>query len=229
MSMSKNEQFLICGTKLGVVIVFQVYDKNIQIKQKLFLHTDEITAISINDSLNMFATAAKDGYIMLNTLPTLELVRAIKVKFINKKKLNNIYATNVFLSSCPIPVIVIYSSDAKIFKSYSINGLNINEQGEEDYSENIKCFCVYNNIEFQDFLIYGTDDGLVKIRKFPEMNIVNNINPFDGVPIETLTVSKDKRYCYVWGRDNQIGIIKDNTLNVDDKGDNFGRLGYIKK
>ena len=229
MEMSKNEQFLICGTKLGVVIVFQVYDKNIQIKQKLFLHTDEITAISINDSLNMFATAAKDGYIMLNTLPTLELVRAIKVKFINKKKLINIYATNVFLSSCPIPVIVIYSSDAKIFKSYSINGLNINEQGEEDYSENIKCFCIYNNIEFQDFLIYGTDDGLVKIRKFPEMNIVNNINPFDGVPIETLTVSKDKRYCFVWGRDNQIGIIKDNTLNVDDKGDNFGRLGYIKK
>ena len=229
MSMSKNEQFLICGTKLGVIIVFQVFDKNIHIKQKLFSHTDEITSIAINDSLNMFATASKDGYIMINILPTLELVRAIKIKFINKKNSNNIFANNVFLSSCPIPSIVIYSSDAKIFKSYTINGLNINEQGEEDYSENIKCFCIYNNIECQDFLIYGTDDGLVKIRKFPEMTIVNNINPFDGVPIETLTVSKDKRYCYVWGRDNQIGVIKDNTLNIDDKGDNFGRLGYIKK
>ena len=212
MSMSKNEQFLICGTNLGVILVYQVYDKNIQMKQKLFIHTDEITSISINDSLNMFATSSKDGYVMLITLPTLEIVRSIKVKFINKKNINNIYANNVFLSSCPIPVIVIYSSDAKIFKSYSINGLNINEQGEEGYSENIKCFCIYNNIEFQEFLIYGTDDGLVKIRKFPEMNIVNNINPFNGVPIETLTVSQDKRYCYVWGRDNQIGIIKDNNL-----------------
>ena len=216
MSLSKNEQTLICGTKLGVVIVFQVYDKLIQIKQKLFLHTNEITSISINDTLNMFATASKDGYIMLNTLPKLELVRAIKVNYIKyTKNINNIYANHVFLSSSPIPIVVIYSSEAKFFKSYTINGLNINEQEEVDYTENIKCFCLYNNLEFQDFLIYGTDDGLVKIRKFPNMNIINNINPFNGVAIESLALSLDKRYCFVWGRDSQIGVIKENNLILD--------------
>ena len=231
MALSKNEQTLICGTKLGVVLVFQVFEKILQIKQKLFLHTNEITSISINDTLNMFATASKDGYIMLNTLPNLELVRSIKVNYKKyTKNINNIYANHVFLSSSPIPVVVIYSSEAKFFKSYSINGLDINEQEEEDYTENIKCFCIYNNIEFQEFLIYGTDDGLVKIRKFPNMNIINSINPFDGVAIETLALSQDKKYCYVWGRDNQIGVIKENNLVSDgQKGDNFGRVGYIKK
>ena len=231
MAMPKNEQILICGTKLGVIIAFEVYDKNIQLKQKLFLYNDEITSISINDNLNMFASASKDGYIMLNTLPTLELVRAFKMNLNNnKKKLNNLYASNVFLSSCPIPVIVIYCSEAKIFKTYSINGLFMNEQEEEDYTEKIECYYIYNNLDFQEFLIYGTDDGLVKIRKFPEMTFIKSVNPFDGAPIQTLTLSQDKRYCYVWGKENQIGLIKDNSISNDDKKeDNFGRLGYIQK
>ena len=231
MAISKSEEFLICGTKLGVVIIFTVYEKVIEIKQKKFLYTEEVTSITINDTLNMFASASKDGYIMINTLPSLELVRSIKVKIDNNKKnLTNIFANKIFLSSSPLPSIVIYSSQLKIFKSYSINGLNINEQQEEDYTQKINCFCIYNNLEFQDFLIYGTDDGLVKIRKFPEMQIIKSINVFDGIPIQTLTISQDKKYCFAWGKDNQIGIIKDNNKVVDEqKEDSFGRLGYIKK
>ena len=230
MAMSKNESFLVCGTKLGVIIVFQVYDKNIIIKQKIFMHNDEITSIAVNDNLNMFASTSKDGYIMLHILPTCELVRAIKIKLINKKNPNNLYADNIFLSSSPIPVIVIYCSLRRIFKIYSINGLNINEKEEEDYSKYITCHCIYNNLDFQDFLIYGTDDGFVKIRKFPEMEILNSINLFDGEQIETLTISQDKRYCYVSGRNNQIGLIKDSSIIIDEqKTDNFGRIGYIKK
>ena len=73
-------------------------------------------------------------------------------------------------------------------------------------------------------------DGLVKIRKFPEMTFIKSVNPFDGAPIQTLTLSQDKRYCYVWGKENQIGLIKDNSISNDDKKeDNFGRLGYIQK
>ena len=233
MAMSKNEHFLLCGTKLGVILAFQVNDKNIEIKQKIFSHSDEVTSISINDTLNMFATASKDGYIMIHILPLFELVRAIKVKETIKKErinLNNIYANNIFLSNSPIPCVTIFISQLKIFKSYSINGLEINEQKEDDYTKNINCFCIYNNIDFQDFLIYGTDDGLVKIRKFPKMDFINSLNPFDGEPIETLTVSPDKRYCYAWGKDNQIGLIKDNNLmNDEGSAENFGRIGYIKK
>ena len=210
MAMSKNEHLLICGTKLGVIIIFEVFDKDIQIKKKIFLHSDEITSISINNTLNMFTSASKDGYIMLHILPNMELVRSIKINLNNNKnKINKVYANNIFLSSCPIPVIVIYSSEAKIFKTYSINGLNINEQEEIDNSINIKCYYIYNNLDFQEFLIYGTNDGFVKIRKFPEMNIINKINIFDNEPIETLTISPDKRCCYVWGKNNQIGLIKE--------------------
>jgi WD40 repeat protein len=209
MAMPKNEQILICGTKLGVIIAFEVYDKNIQLKQKLFLYNDEITSISINDNLNMFASASKDGYIMLHLLPTCELVRAIKVKLINKKNVGNIFADNIFLSSSPLPVIVIYCSKRRIFKIYSINGLNINEKEEENYSKEITSFCIYNNLDFQEFLIYGTNDGYVKIRQFPDMEIKKTINVFHEEKIETLALSQDKRNCFVSGRDNKIGIIND--------------------
>jgi WD40 repeat protein len=209
MAMSKDEKFLICGTKLGVIIVYQVYDKEIVIKKKLFLYNDEITSLSINDNLNMFASASKDGYIMLHLLPTCELVRAIKVKLINKKNVGNIFADNIFLSSSPLPVIVIYCSKRRIFKIYSINGLNINEKEEENYSKEITSFCIYNNLDFQEFLIYGTNDGYVKIRQFPDMEIKKTINVFHEEKIETLALSQDKRNCFVSGRNNKIGIIND--------------------
>ncbi len=62
------------------------------------------------------------------------------------------------------------------------------------------------------------------------MEILNSINLFDGEQIETLTISQDKRYCYVSGRNNQIGLIKDSSIIIDEqKTDNFGRIGYIKK
>ena len=66
---------------------------------------------------------------MLYILPTMELVRSIQINLNNhRNNINKLYANNIFQASFPIPVIVIYSSGAKIFKTYSINGLNINEK-----------------------------------------------------------------------------------------------------
>ena len=49
----------------------------------------------------------------------------------------------------------------------------------------------------------------MKIRQFPDMEIKNSINVFNEERIETLTLSQDKRYCFVSGKGNKIGIIND--------------------
>ena len=90
MEISDDEKYLVCGTTTGLVSIYDINLEKIKILSNLFLHSDEITSISINTILNMFATVSKDGYLLLYILPSVSLVRAIRLstKIIKNK---NIY------------------------------------------------------------------------------------------------------------------------------------------
>ena len=388
MEMSDDEKYLMCGTTTGLVSIYGVDGDKINNIDNLFLHSDEITSISINNTLNMFATVSKDGYLLLYILPSFNLVRTIKLstkiksnkndkkeeinikneneneneikedkqetkekieedkqeknmeenkevkeefkgenieetKEENKEKeekeetkeeekgenkeiekeeikevINNenkeevkeeekeenkvkekinvdedkkdkieedknenkltenstnkinvnesnngntreenedseeedqLYADNVFLSSSPIPCVTVYISQKKLFRTYTINGEFISEEKEDDEygSQFIKCPKVFKNLHFQDFLIYGTDKGCVKVRAFPKMNLIGNeLEVCPNSNIETLEISKDKRYCYVWSKGNEISIIKDISVSSIQVSENISRMGF---
>ena len=140
-----------------------------------------------------------------------------------------LYADNVFLSSSPIPCVTVYISQKKLFRTYTINGEFVSEEKEDDEfgSQFIKCPKVFKNLHFQDFLIYGTDKGCVKVRAFPKMNLIGNIlEVSQNSNIETLEISKDKRYCYVWSKGNEISIIKDISVSSIQVSENISRMGF---
>ena len=214
MKMTKDEKLLFCGTKDGNIIIFNVNGPNLEKNKILYCHTKEITSISINENLNMFASSSRDGFIHIYILPSFTMVRSIKISKKIKNNINdygyeeNLYANNVFLSSSPLPCFTIYILIKKIFRTYSINGEFVCQVDEEN-TGNIKCPIVFHNLNFQDFLLYGTEDGFVKIRQFPQMNLINSIKPFEGQEIKCLELSTDKRFCYIWSHKDKIAIIKD--------------------
>ena len=297
MQMSKDEKLLLCGAKDGAIISYDVDEKKLEFKDIIYPHNDQITSISINDSLNMFATTSLDGYIMLYILPSFQLVRSIHISSIeikiNSKKENNIninednikinentkiyessiifkkndneikndnidneininqitennednkeiknnnkneildslfkeqlfaeykedkclYAENVFLSSSPLPCVVVYISNKNIFRTYTINGELINEIEEVEDSSKIYSPIIYKNLNFHEFLIYGTNNGYVKIRAFPKMNLINSIKISDDCEIKTLVLSNDNKFCYAWGKGDTLFIISDNIIS----------------
>ena len=218
MEMTKDEKFLICGTKSGIIIIFSVNGKFFQLIKKLYWHNDEITSISINDNLNMFVTTAKDDLINLYLLPTFKLVRTIKVE-LNKTssgKDNEVpYLNNVFLSSNPLPCITVYISQLRKFRTYTINGINIFENNENSPSE-LGCPIICRDLNFQEFLIYGIKDG-IKIRKFPDMSIVYLIDLQKESPPLTLSLSKDKRFCYAYYSQDEIYVIsREGTIMISE-------------
>ena len=297
MKMSKDEKLLVCGTKDGAVIIYDVNGKNLTFKDIIYSHNDEITSICINENLNMLATSSVDGYIMLYTTPTFRLVRAIHISSLkqknedilediqNKNIINNIngneeekininmiiesgnneakkdenniininkiiendenknieniqinkiniednnlfneepfeeyknnqcsYADYVLLSSNPLPCIVVYICQKRVFRSYSINGNFINEIEETEDSSKIFSPIIYKNLNFNEFLIYGTNNGYIKLRDFPKMNLLHSIKVCDDC-IKTLTLSNDKKYCYAWGQGDILNIISDNIIS----------------
>jgi WD40 repeat protein len=220
MKMTSDEKLLFCGTKYGNTIIFEVNGPNLKINKVLYDHSDYITSININETLNMFATSSKDGYINIYILPSFSMIRSVLIS--NKEDYNanyeNIeknkgeeytYASNIFLSSTPLPCYTIYINEKHIFKTFSINGEFIYKEEESETTGDIKCCIIFKNLYFNDFLIYGTEDGFVKIRSFPDMILINAIKPFEGQEIKALELSPDKRFCYVWSHKDKIAVIKD--------------------
>ena len=125
-----------------------------------------------------------------------------------------LYAEHIFLASNPLPCLVFYISIKRIFKIYSINGEYISQVSEEENSGNLKCPLIFQNLNFHEFLIYGTENGFVKIRSFPDMNLISFIKPFEGQEIKTLELSPDKRFCYVWSHKDKIAVIEDSNTRT---------------
>ena len=131
-----------------------------------------------------------------------------------------IFANNIFLSSSPLPCFIVFISSKKLFIIYDINGKYIGEVEESEDTKKINDPIIFKNLEFQEFLIYGTDDGYVKIRNFPNMKMINMIKPFEGQEVKTLELSLDKRYCFTWSHGNKIAVIKDSSVTGVDMKDN---------
>ena len=218
MSYSEEENILICGTKLGFILYYKDINKNTNFGEPIDfnVHNDEITSISINHNLHLCATSSMDGYVMLFTLPEFYHIRSIQIsKKVSEADISEeefIYANNIFLSSCPLPCIIIFISSKQLFFIYNINGKYIGEVEESEDTKKLNSPIIFKNLEFQEFLIYGTDDGYIKIRSFPNMQMVNMIKPFEGQEIKTLELSFDKRYCFAWSYSNKIVIIKDSSV-----------------
>ena len=211
MEISAKENILLCGTSEGGILYFKIDKKKIQLKHNKLIHTDKIISMSINDKLNMFATSSKDGYIMIYTLPSLNIIRSIYIPSLFKEETEFLYADNIFISNYPLPSFAIYIAKKKLFKIFTINGNNIGEIKEEENTEIIKCGTVFTSCDFQDYLIYGTNDGFIKIRKFPELDLIQIVNPFNnGKSIESLCISKDLRFIFCWADINEIGVISNN-------------------
>jgi WD40 repeat protein len=231
MEITKDEKILICGTKTGCLICFSIEKFSLNLIKKLYSHSDEITSININDNLNMFATSSLDGYINLHILPNFELVRSIKICNTNINSYNEndsefYYANNVFLSSSPVACVTAFISSKRLFRSFTINGEFIEEIQETNNLNYIKCPIIFNDLDFQDYIIYGTDDGTIKIRKFPHLELINSICPKEGNEIISMDISKDNKYCYIWLNNNEIFVIKD--LYVDSEKDKK-RISKIDK
>ena len=208
MEISNNENYLLCGTKEGLLFSYKINKTKIELKKNIFIHSEPIISISINDTLKMFATSSKDGYIMLYTLPNFTLARSIYIPSLFKDESEFLYADNVFLSNSPLPSITIFIGKKKLFKTFTINGHFIQDIKEEENVNCIKSPIVFTSYDYQDYLIYGTNNGIIKIRKFPELELIHSIMPFKNEKsIQSLCLSLDQRYCFAWSSSNEIAVI----------------------
>ena len=134
MKLDSSETFLFCVNKLGIIFIYSInkedkiefiLQKTIQDNQK------EITSLDINENLNIFITADKEGYINLYTFPQCKLFNSYKIN-------ENILPLN----------------NTPNEKNENINNININSSSTpESRSESNLNINLYKNDLYADIII----------------------------------------------------------------------------
>ena len=195
MKIDLSETFVICASKMGIIYIFIIDNSNKGewiLYKKIYDYQNEITSISINENLNIFAVSDKDGYINLYTLPACKLFNSYKINemiFPNNLSLSkanysssmsstliyiplNTHANHVIISQSPLPCLIVYIESRKSLIIFSINFHFIKEVklGYEIVPNGIK---KYNDYFGKDYLfIYNQIKKVIEVYDIFDMNIV---------------------------------------------------------
>ena len=200
----KDEEFAFFGNSIGNIRVLKL-DKEPN-KYKFYLtiteHLSAISHIDCSTELNLWASASIDGYINIYTLPICKLIRSIKVPT-NK-------CNYVFLSSSPLPAIVVITEEKNINEIfvYSINGKLLIRQKEQAI---LSCPIIINDLNKNDYISYIINDSVI-IRSIP--TLIRQVC-VDGIKnIYAIYPSEDMRALFATNRSgSEIYIIKDEPKN----------------
>ena len=210
LALDEDEKFLFVGNTLGNINIFRINLETLEIEMKFSYngHLSEISALNVNNELNLWISASIDGIINLFTIPSFKLVRTIKIKSGDK-------ISNAFLSTSSLPSIIVITTVNKILNeiySYSINGKLL------EYVKDLKTILnpiIIKDLYFNEYLIYiSKDDRNIVIRKLPFLNLHHIISGFDN--ISNICISEDNKILYaVNNEDEQIYVIKDDPKQIN--------------
>ena len=177
---------VIFGTAKGSVVVYRVNPAPLKFEFHIGKHEHRapITALVMNNTLQLVASASRDGVVNIYTYPSFKTVRSVVAD-------DNACVTNVFLASCPLPCVVVYSADKKRFYSYTINGETVDMNDREE-NESWTAFSVYQGKAFQEFLMLGSKNGVFELRMLPELKIRHKLVIASGTSVkEIVPLGKD--------------------------------------
>jgi WD40 repeat protein len=205
---NKSENFILSGSIQGTVVIYNnkknLWKKKSQINDHLNV---PITSLFFNDNLNIWGSAACDGYVNLYTFPTNRKICSINVDS------EGLYADFLFIVSSPLPSFVIHCKNNFCFYSYSLIGKQICKEYEID--SEIYSPLIIEESNFGEILIYGDNKGRINMRYLPSLclffdkGISKNMDYFN---VDNLEVSQNGKYCIAWNNDNDVFyVIYDNS------------------
>ena len=199
-AVDQEDDFAFFGNTIGNIRIMRIDKDPGQWKfgQTITDHLSPISYIDCSSELNLWVSASVDGYINLYTLPLSKLLRSLKVP--------TTYCDYVFLSSSPLPSIIVIGEENKVSEIfvYSINGKLLIRQKEESI---ITSPIIIRDLNSNEYLAYIINETII-IRSIPTLFRQANT---DEIPeIYAIFPSEDMKIMYATNKSgSQIHVIKD--------------------
>ena len=245
MKIDESESFIICANKMGYVFIFSIdIDNKLEwTLQKTFQDNQkEITALDLNENLNIFITCDKEGYNNVYTFPQGKLFNSFKLnenQIHNKTLLtpidysnnnsnsisrsesntnisltqNELFADIVIISHNPLPCFIFYIHSKKCLCVFSINFHFIIAKYDIDIVPNgLK---KYSDCFRKDYLfIYNKNSKNIEIYDIISLNVVLRTSKFEYTFVD-FYFSKQMEHALIMVKNDDDKIENTSTNNKD--------------
>ena len=245
MKIDESESFIICANKMGCVFIFSIdIDNKLEwTLQKTFQDNQkEITALDLNENLNIFITCDKEGYNNVYTFPQGKLFNSFKLnenQIHNKTLLtpidnsnnnsnsisrsesntnisltqNELFADIVIISHNPLPCFIFYIHSKKFLCVFSINFHFIIAKYDIDIVPNgLK---KYSDCFRKDYLfIYNKNSKNIEIYDIISLNVVLRTSKFEYTFVD-FYFSKQMEHALIMVKNDDDKIENTSTNNKD--------------
>jgi hypothetical protein len=159
-----NEEYIFAGSILGSVTIYRNKKEQWKKKWQINDHLNmSITSLFYNDNLNIWGSSSYDGFVNIYTFPSNKKISSIKVEN------DCLYADNIFISSSPLPSIILYCQKNKFFYTYSVIGKLIFKESENN--PEIFSPLIIKASNFGEILVYCVSKGKINWRYLPSLNL----------------------------------------------------------
>ena len=162
-----SNTYAICANKLGTIFVYIISPekKYVWMLSKVITHqkSEEISALSICENLNIFISCTKSGNCMLYCLPRIKLFNSFNIEL--EKKEENIFCSLILVYHTPLPCFIFYIKNLNSFYVYSINGKFL-RKNQIEYEIVQNGVAKYIDYQMRDYLmIYNSKDKTIDIHR----------------------------------------------------------------
>ncbi|CAG9328520.1 unnamed protein product [Blepharisma stoltei] len=195
-----DERVVVTGGKDGDVVVWQIDNDNLHHLWHFFNHDEQVTFVTICQELHTFASCSLDGTCNIYSLTKGRLLRVINIA-------NNIPISIVKFSTSAPAKVILFSSEENMFYSYAVNGAQLHRNNER--CKFVNSPMIVKDMNFRDFLIYGTESGDIVIRYAGTLEVLRRFTLSGGIPVISLIATRDLKFLLFGCADGELGVLTD--------------------
>jgi hypothetical protein len=160
-------------------------------------HAGTVTAVRLCSALRAFASTGVDGRCLLYALQSRRLLTVIDLQ---GKPIHNC----AFAPVAPSKLLLFTPSDQSL-SSWSVNGSQLHSARED--SQHIIRPVVRHDLNWKEFLLYGTELGEICIRKVNDMQVLRRLFVPQGAPILSVFVTHDLRFLFATCSTGEVAVL----------------------
>jgi WD40 repeat protein len=196
-----EEQTVLTGSKDGDIVLWTIDKDTMKPSRQYADHSGPVTAVRLCRALQVFASVGVDGRCLSYSLLSGRLLRQISL-------VGKPLATLAFAPVAPSKVLLFTPVDKSLY-SFSVNGALLHRTSES--SQHIIRPVVLHNLNWKEFLLYGTEKGEIVMRAVSNLLPLRRLSVPQQAPVVSVFVSAELRFLFAACGNGEVTVMVSKT------------------
>jgi hypothetical protein len=196
-----EEQTVLTGSKDGDIVLWTIDKDTLKPSRHYADHSGPVTSVRLCRALQVFASVGVDGRCLSYSLLSGRLLRQISL-------VGKPLATFAFATVAPSKVLLFTPVESSLY-SFSVNGALLHRTKES--SQHIIRPVVLHNLNWREFLLYGTEKGEIVMRAVSNLLPLRRFAVPQQAPVVSVFVSAELRFLFAVCGNGEVTVMVSKT------------------